>query len=73
MEAMVNKLKTVKDVDEFYKILSDVTNNIDTNMTTNQMLSFFKVIKNTIDNFILDKDYRVNIEQVPKMCGHVVV
>ncbi len=54
MEAMVNKLKTVKDVDAFYKILSDVTNNIDTNMTTNQMLSFFKVIKNVLTNKVGD-------------------
>ena len=26
----------------------------------------FKVIQNTIDNFALDKDYKINIEQVPK-------
>ena len=32
----------------------------------------FEVIQNTINNFILDKDYRVNIEQVPKKCGHMV-
>ena len=25
----------------------------------------FKVIKNCIDNFVLDKDYKINIEQVP--------
>ena len=31
----------------------------------------FKVIQNTMDNFLLDKDYKGNIEQVPKKCGHV--
>ena len=31
----------------------------------------FGVIKNCIDNFSLDKDYKINIEQVPKMCGHM--
>lgn len=31
----------------------------------------FNVIKTTIDNFVLDKDYKVNIEQVPKMCGYM--
>ena len=32
----------------------------------------FKVIKNTIDNFSLDKNYKINLEQVPKRCGHIV-
>ena len=31
----------------------------------------FQVIRNCIDNFSLDKDYKFNIEQVPKMCGHM--
>jgi Oxygen-sensitive ribonucleoside-triphosphate reductase len=31
----------------------------------------FKVITNTGDNFILDKDYKWNKEQVPKMCGYI--
>lgn len=31
----------------------------------------FDVLHNIIDNFVLDKDYKVNIEQVPKMCGHM--
>lgn len=30
----------------------------------------FKVIQNTIDNFALDKDYKINIEQVPKKWAH---
>lgn len=32
----------------------------------------FEVIQNVIDNFVLDKDYKINIEQVPKGCGHIV-
>ena len=32
----------------------------------------FEVIKNCIDNFSLNKNYKVNIEQVPKKCGHKV-
>lgn len=31
----------------------------------------FNVLHTTIDNFSLDKDYKFNIEQVPKKCGHV--
>ena len=32
----------------------------------------FKVIKNVIENFCLDKDYTVNMEQVPRRCGHTM-
>jgi ribonucleoside-triphosphate reductase len=31
----------------------------------------FNVIRNCIDNFSLDKDYKFNVEQVPKTCGHM--
>ena len=31
----------------------------------------FDVIRNCIDNFSLDKDYKFNIEQVPKVCGYM--
>ena len=31
----------------------------------------FDVIRNCIDNFSLDKDYKFNIEQVPKACGYM--
>ena len=50
VEAMVNKIKTIKSADDFYKILSDVTNNIDTNMSTSQILSFYNVIKDLLTN-----------------------
>ena len=29
----------------------------------------FKVIRNVIDDFSLDKDYKINCEQIPKKCG----
>lgn len=50
VEAMVNKIKTIKSADDFYKILTDVTNNIDTNMSTSQILSFYNVIKDLLTN-----------------------
>ena len=31
----------------------------------------FKVIQNCIDNFSLDKNYKFNIEQIPKKCGNM--
>lgn len=50
VEAMVQKLKTVRDVNAFYKILNDVSNNIDTNMSTNQILGFFNTFKDMLVN-----------------------
>lgn len=31
----------------------------------------FEVIRNVMNNFMLDKDYRLNLEQVPKKCGDI--
>ena len=56
VEAMAQKLRTVKSVDDFYKILNDVTNNIDTNMSTNQILSFYQVIKDIMVNKLSDSE-----------------
>lgn len=33
----------------------------------------FEVLHRVIDDFVKDKDYRGNIEQVPKKCGHMMV
>lgn len=48
VEAMFNKLKTIGEIDTFYKILSDATNNMDTNMTTPQILSLYKTFKKVL-------------------------
>lgn len=48
VEAMVRELKNINSTDEFYKILDDVTKNIDTNMTTPQILSLYNVGKNIL-------------------------
>ena len=50
VEAMVTALKNTKSVDSFYKIMGDVVNNIDTNMSTEQILSLYKVAKNILTN-----------------------
>lgn len=50
VEAMVSKLKNISSVEDFYKILDDVTKNIDTNMSTEQILSLYGVAKNVLLN-----------------------
>ena len=54
VEAMTQQLRNVKTTDDFYKILEDVTNNIDTNLTTPQILSLYQVIKDILVNKIND-------------------
>lgn len=54
VEAMLQQLKNVKSADDFYKIMDDVANNLDTNMSTPQMLSLYKVGKNILMNKLSD-------------------
>lgn len=60
VEAMVNKLKNINNLDDFYKVLEDITKNIDTNMTTEQILSLYDVAKNILLN---SKDSKLSIQK----------
>lgn len=46
--AIANKVKTIRNINTFYKVLNAVSNNMDTNMETNQMLNFYNVGKNIL-------------------------
>ena len=54
VEAMLQSLKSIRDIDTFYKIMDDVINNIDTNMSTSQILSLYNVGKNILINKLKD-------------------
>lgn len=56
VEAMIREFKNINKVDDFYKILDDVANNIDTNMTTAQILSLYSVGKNILTNMLQGND-----------------
>lgn len=43
--ALLDKLKNVKSLDTVYKLLDTISNNMTTNMSTNQILSLYNVIK----------------------------
>lgn len=45
VEAMMKQLKNVKNAKAFYDILDAISKNIDTNLSTNQLLSFYNVGK----------------------------
>lgn len=48
VEGMIQSLKSVRNVNDFYKILDAISNNMDTNMTTEEMLSMYDVAKNML-------------------------
>ena len=52
VEAMVESAKNISSIENFYQILNDVANNVDTNMSTSQILSLYKVGKNILLNKI---------------------
>ena len=63
--ALVNKMKEIKDVKTFMSILDTVSNSIDTNLTTKQILSFYNVGKDIIKKSLSsDEADLVNIQQL---------
>ena len=63
--ALVNKMKTIKDVSTFMDILNTVSNSMDTNLTTKQILSFYDVGKDIIKKSLSSEDADlINIQQM---------
>ena len=63
--ALVNKMKEIKDVKTFMKILNTVSNSLDTNLTTKQILSFYDVGKDIIKKSLSSDDADlVSIQQL---------
>lgn len=63
----VKKINTVKD---FYNILDVISESIDTNMTTNQMLSFYNVAKDIIAKSLNNDTDFINIERTYLITGN---
>ena len=63
--ALVNKMKDIKDVKTFTSILDTVSNSVDTNLTTKQILSFYNVGKDIIKKSLSSDDADlVSIQQL---------
>ncbi len=63
--ALVNKMKTIKDVSTFMDILNTISNSLDTNLTTKQILSFYNVGKDIIKKSLSSEDADlINIQQL---------
>ncbi len=48
VKGLMNKAKTIKSIDTIYKLLDTLSNNLETNMTTNEILSFYNVAKDLL-------------------------
>lgn len=57
LEAVAKKLVHVSSFSDFEKLLDTISNNIATNMQTNQILSFYQTIKNMLINTLNGEDF----------------
>lgn len=65
VKALINKMKTINDVGTFMNILNTVSNSMDTNLTTKQILSFYNVGKDIVKKSLSSDDADlVNIQQL---------
>ena len=63
--ALINKMKEIKDLKTFMTIFDTVSNSVDTNLTTKQILSFYDVGKDIIKRSLSSDDADlVNIQQL---------
>lgn len=63
--ALTNKIKTINNVAKFMEILDTVSNSLDTNLTTQQMLSFYNVAKDIVKKSLAsDEADLINIQQL---------
>lgn len=63
--ALINKMKTITDVTRFTEILNTISNSLDTNLTTKQILSFYNVGKDIVKKSLsADEADLINIQQL---------
>lgn len=65
VKELINKMKTITQVSKFMEILNTISNSLDTNLTTKQILSFYNVGKDIIKKSLAADDADlVNIQQL---------
>ena len=63
--ALINKMKTITKVSQFTTILDTVSNSLDTNLTTKQILEFYNVGKDIIKKSVSSEEADlINIQQL---------
>ena len=61
--ALINKMKTITEVSKFTEILNTVSNSLDTNLTTKQILEFYNIGKDIIKRSN-EQSNLINIQQL---------
>lgn len=65
IQAMVEKIKELRSVNQFTSVLNTVSNSLDTNLTTKQILSFYSVAKDIVKTGLSTEHSNiVNIQQL---------
>ena len=65
IKAILSKLMSVRDLNQFYAILDTVGNNMTTNMSKDTILSFYNVGKDIVKRFnVSDADDIINVEKL---------
>lgn len=59
VEAMAKKVKNIRSVNKFYEVLDAISKNIETNVSTDEMLNLYNVGK----KMLLENDTNINIEK----------
>lgn len=56
IQALINKMRTINSASKFLDILNTVSYNLDTNFTTNQILSFYNIAEDILNNNLAKDD-----------------
>lgn len=56
IQALINKIRTIRSASKFINILNTVSYNLDTNFTTNQILSFYNIAEDILNNNLAKDD-----------------
>jgi polyisoprenyl-teichoic acid--peptidoglycan teichoic acid transferase len=64
VKAMMEKLKDIRSLDQVYKILDTVSSNMDTNLSTNQILSLYEVGKDILLKASSGEEELISMQQL---------
>lgn len=65
IQGLINKIKDISNVNQVMGVLDTISNNLDTNFTTKQILSFYDIAKDITNNALQKDDADIiNIEQL---------
>lgn len=65
IQALINKMKNISSVNKFMNILDTISNNLDTNFTTSQILSFYNIGKDILKKSLAkDESDLISIQQL---------